>query len=158
MVSQREAFPFRWVLPTAQLIICFVTVWPLWYVAGSELLTSLRHSNHPVRESSTIMALNLPEQETPQQQFEHKLLEVRLHVPIALNIPVKFIQLPYVVLSRNKIEWTPRCVRWIPHILQFPDIWKAMTWPIVGVVFWWMSPKYRVVTPQKDRKTANQLD
>jgi len=23
--------------------------------------------------------------------------------------------------------------------MQFPDIWQAMIWPIVGVVFWWMS-------------------
>jgi len=55
------------------------------------------------------------------------------------NVPVKFVQVPYVVLSMYNIEWTPRGVRWLPLIMQFPDIWQAMIWPIVGVVFWWMS-------------------
>src|SRR5262245_36562060 len=100
MVNQRGTFPFRWVLPMTQLIICVVTVWHLWYLVGRELVTSLRQSSHP-SESSTIVALNLPSLETPQQQLERKLLEVRLHLPIALNLPVKFIQIPYVVLSRD---------------------------------------------------------
>ena len=43
--------------------------------------------------------------------------EVRNKVPMALNLPVFFLQLPYVILNPEKREW-------IPEGMSF-DVWRA---------------------------------
>ena len=57
--------------------------------------------------------------------------EVRNKVPMALNLPVFFLQLPYVILNPEKREW-------IPEGMSF-DVWRALSWPFVGMVFWWFA-------------------
>ena len=55
----------------------------------------------------------------------------QLIVPPALNIPVLFAQLPYIIANPDKTEW-------IPGDMPF-EMWRAVSWPFVGSVFWWLA-------------------
>ena len=56
-------------------------------------------------------------------------LERRQWVPITLNLPCSLVQLPYVILNPAKQEWIPRNMDL--------NTWRALTWPLVGFLFWW---------------------
>ena len=58
-----------------------------------------------------------------------KAAEIRTAVPLALNLPVFVVQLPYILVAPAKREWIPKGI--------FPNTWRDLTWPIVGMCFWW---------------------
>jgi hypothetical protein len=51
--------------------------------------------------------------------------------PMALNLPVGIVQLPYVILNPAKQEW-------FPARMDF-RVWRAISWPIFGLLFWWVA-------------------
>jgi len=46
-------------------------------------------------------------------------------------MPAGLVQLPYVISNRAKTEWVPNGM----------DVkrWRAITWPFVGLIFWWIA-------------------
>jgi hypothetical protein len=71
---------------------------------------------------------------TPERQRTEdaatKLADVRTKAPLALNFPVLIAQLPYIIIvSPAKREWVPKGMP--------PDIWRALSWPFAGILFWW---------------------
>jgi len=54
-----------------------------------------------------------------------------MQIVAAINLPAGIIQLPYVVLSADKREW-------MPPGMDF-RVWRAVTWPVLGMVFWWIA-------------------
>jgi hypothetical protein len=52
-----------------------------------------------------------------------------MRVPVLLNFPVMVAELPYILSSPAKREWTPNG--------RLLEVWRALTWPIVGMLFWW---------------------
>jgi len=58
-----------------------------------------------------------------------KVWEIRKTAPLALNFPVLIAQLPYVLVNPAKREWVPKGM--------FPDVWRALSWPFAGMLFWW---------------------
>jgi hypothetical protein len=76
-----------------------------------------------------VLAVVIPERLAPQQKAEFKSFEKRKWMPLVLNLPSGLIQLPYVILNPSKEEWVPAGM----------DVmtWRAITWPLVGVLFWW---------------------
>jgi len=48
-----------------------------------------------------------------------------------LDMPAGLVQLPYVISNRAKTEWVPNGM----------DVkrWRAITWPFVGLIFWWIA-------------------
>jgi hypothetical protein len=48
-----------------------------------------------------------------------------------LNIPVGFIQIPFMLDNPDRSEWAPDGM-WIRE-------WRAVSWPFVGMIFWWIA-------------------
>lgn len=68
---------------------------------------------------------------TPDLQTQPEPIDPRLTTPAALNLPVGFIQLPFVFFSTDKAEWTPEGT--------LLTEWRALSWPFAGIVFWWVA-------------------
>jgi len=58
-----------------------------------------------------------------------RVADIRTKAPLALNFPVLVAQLPYILVSPAKREWVPKGM--------IPDTWRALSWPFVGIFFWW---------------------
>jgi hypothetical protein len=48
---------------------------------------------------------------------------------VLLDFPVAVAQVPYILANPRKREWTPRGM--------LPEIWRAISWPFAGALFWW---------------------
>jgi hypothetical protein len=137
MALQHGSFPFRWVLPIVQLGICVALLWPMRGFLVFEIMESL-HSysiltpkTSPTSDSNVVYNIVVPTTPEEQRQADGvtRLWEARKTAPLALNFPVLIVQLPYVILSPSKSEWVPRGM--------FVDVWRALSWPFVGMFFWW---------------------
>jgi len=135
MTSQHRAFPFRWVVPFLQLVVCFALLWPvrsflLFGIAGSMDSYSIRaQQGAGASNSQGSHALSFDPEVRLSADAASKLWETRRKVPLALDFPVLIVQLPYILLNPAKREWVPKGM--------FPDIWRALSWPVAGVFFWW---------------------
>lgn len=138
MAHNRSAFPFRWVLPSAQLLVCLVALWPV----RSHLVFGIREaieSYAPARAKSGGYASGLrvytfPSLTPEQQQAANataKVAELCMGTPLLLNFPVLVVQLPYILVVPAKKEWVPKGM--------FPETWRALSWPFAGLIFWWFS-------------------
>jgi hypothetical protein len=135
MADQHRSFPFRWVLPSVQLLVCLAILWP---VRGRLLLgveESIDSYSPPTSRDWIVLdpkGLVVPPI-TPEFQrtadIAAKVADLRMKVPLALNFPVLIVQLPYILVRPAKREWVPKGM--------FPDIWRALSWPFVGIFFWW---------------------
>lgn len=54
-----------------------------------------------------------------------------MDVVAALNLPAGIVQLPYEMFSANHQKLMPRGVDF--------KVWRAVTWPLVGMIFWWIA-------------------
>lgn len=59
-----------------------------------------------------------------------KVADIRSEAPLALNFPVLVAQLPYILVRPAKREWVPKGMP--------PETWRALSWPFVGILFWWI--------------------
>src|SRR5579859_7994724 len=135
-MASHRGFPFRWVLPSAQLLVCLVLLWPVRQFLLFEVIQSI-HSyssstqSDGISSSEGVTIIVPPISREAQQRADSftKLWETRKTVPLALNFPVLIVQLPYVILSPTKTEWVPKGM--------FFDVWRALSWPFAGMFFWW---------------------
>jgi len=128
-------FPFRWVLPIIQLLICILALWPSRYFLLFEVSQSIE-SHAPAqsgKEASTPpIDIEIPTLSREQQIAADRAAKVqylRMRVPVALNLPVGIVQLPYVIANPAKTEWVPKGM--------LTETWRAITWPLAGLLFWW---------------------
>jgi hypothetical protein len=134
MATYFRLLPLRWTLPIFQLSVCLLALWPMRGFLIFEVLRSIE-SHTPAKatsESGTITEIVLAPMTKGQQEAADKAAKVdflRMRVPVVLNFPVVLAQLPYIVASPNKREWTPGGM--------LPEEWRAMTWPFAGILFWW---------------------
>jgi hypothetical protein len=135
MPAARPPFPFRIFLPLVQLLACLALLWPHLPALSSQLRVAVREL------SAKVLGTEAPE-ESPQIVLEVNPLApqheqaldfdaVRLTTPAALNIPVGFVQIPFMLDNPSRSEWTPPGI-WIRE-------WRAVSWPFVGMIFWWMA-------------------
>ncbi len=135
MPAERPGFPFRIVFPLVQLLICLGLLWPhLPALSGQLRITVSRFSakvfgTEPPEEDSRIVLDVTPI--APRGEQALNLDAVRLTAPAALNIPVGFVQIPLIFNSPFRSEWAPPGM-WIRE-------WRAVSWPFVGMIFWWMA-------------------
>src|SRR5262245_42908856 len=108
MAPQHRTFPFRWVLPLVQFLVCTAILWPvrsMLYFGGI--------SNRSFY--GNIQQIEI----TPEAQkaFDSTILrwETRKAAPVVLNFPVLIAQLPYIFVRSPKREW-------VPHGM-FTDVW-----------------------------------
>jgi len=138
MAFPPRIFPFRWVLPCAQLLLCFAVLWP---VRG---LLLLGVSENPFfglilkagMISNPVLSYLVVPPSTPDEERRAVALarhwEIRRTVPVALNLPVLLVQLPYyVVLNPEKREWVPKGMSF--------EVWRALSCPFAGMLFWWFA-------------------
>ena len=131
MTDQKHSLPLRWWLPLAQLAICALLLFP---VRGRLLfgIEQATHSYVPTPEKREQFIIDLPAL-TPEQQreldAERDREEMYIRAPLVLNFPVVIAQLPYILASPAKREWIPEGM--------FPEVWRALSWPLAGVLFWW---------------------
>ncbi len=136
MTQQHDSFPFRWVLPSVQLVVCLVLLWPIRGLLFLGVEESIYSYSRPTPKSSVLsnpeVHIVLPPLTPERQRTEDvatKLADVRTKAPLALNFPVLVAQLPYIIVSPAKREWVPKGMP--------PDIWRALSWPFAGILFWW---------------------
>ena len=67
----------------------------------------------------------------PDVQRRIKISEAREWAGAALNFPGSLPGLTYAILSPAHTEWTPRGM--------FMWTWRDLSWPIIGIFFWWLS-------------------
>ncbi len=80
-------------------------------------------------KDQTYEAHQLPEY--PENPWIEKLGSIRLMIPALLNLPVMFVTLPYQFLNPARTEWVPKGMDF--------RLWRAVSWPIVGLIFWWVA-------------------
>jgi len=141
MSAQQQSFPFRWILPSAQFLICLVLLWPARVFLLFNVLQSVHSYFGPTpatgitpnsNGSHVIVPPLTPEAERKadaEAEEELKIWDKRKTAPLFLNSPVLLAQLPYVIASPSKSEWIPRGMT--------RDVWHAISWPFAGVFLWW---------------------
>jgi hypothetical protein len=132
--------PFRWILPLAQLAICAALLWPLRGFLLFELQGRTREA--PTKAQEPVPDIHLPPAGQPQPQPAMSLIELRVQIPALLNFPCFLLG-----LARGSM---------VPAGM-FAEFWRAITWPFVGAVFWWIAgraiealvaARRRVVSPK----------
>jgi hypothetical protein len=152
MADQDRSFPFRWVLPSIQLVVCVALLWP---VRGRLLFgveDSVGSYSRPTPKGKVVLDpkwLVVPT--TPELQRTDDLAatvaDIRTKAPLGLNFPVLVAQLPYILVSPAKREWIPKGM--------FPDTWRALSWPLVGIFFWWFLGRSLEALPTARRSIAH---
>src|SRR6266496_4747468 len=134
-MATARIFPFRWLLPVMQLWLCLLAIWPSRYLVLFEMSQSIE-SYFPARRSSKDASppvnIQIPGLITKQQadaEVVYRMETIRMTVPAMLNLPVLLVQMPYVLSNPEKREWLPQGIPF--------QTWRAITWPYIGLLFWW---------------------
>jgi hypothetical protein len=116
-----RGFSFRLALPLGQLVLCAVLLLPIrghiFYELG---LRRLAEPSLPFQLGGPLL-----------QPFAEWSLHNGMEAVAALNLPAGLVQLPYAIFSQGHSELTPAGIDF--------HIWRAVTWPIIGVIFWWIA-------------------
>lgn len=120
-----RAIAFRWVLPIAEIFVCAVLLWPTRGFLAWQLRAT-GHSYWPtmIGEPPRLNARVILVTKTLQEMKTEGLSDLRFSAPAVLNIPCSLLGL----LRR---ETVPRGF--------LPEFWRSLTWPILGMVFWWIA-------------------
>jgi len=114
------------------LLVCILLLQPYWSSLRAEVWRSIQGfeqsllGNDQSRPQPAIV-LNV----TPALPAQPEPLEIRLTTPAALNLPVGFIQVPFVLFSPDRTEWAPDTM--------LLGEWRALSWPFLGLIFWWVA-------------------
>lgn len=132
MFGTHHHLALRWIMPIAQLMLSIGILWPVRHELTRQVMDSIHlHRLAKTRTLSVqeIVAIVIPQRDTPQQQAELASFERKVWGPAVLNVPSGLVQLPYVILNPDKEEWVPAGLDLFT--------WRAISWPLLGVVFWW---------------------
>ena len=78
--------------------------------------------------SIEVSKLNTDQQEAADRAV--RFTQLRMSVPQVLNFPVCIVQVPFMLVSPGKREWIPNGM--------MKDIWRDISWPLAGILFWWI--------------------
>src|SRR6266566_4938478 len=98
MVQERSTFAFRWLLPTTQLLLRSIALWPLRPLLIQQVRDSLYayrvETNPPQRLPEKQQEAIVPLSSRQQSNFEtFERLERREWIPQTLNLPCMLFQL-----------------------------------------------------------------
>jgi len=128
-MRSRQFWPDR-ILPLAQLLVCMVALWPAHARVLSELAFSARlHLMPPLTGEN----LAVPQFPFSDDESANRAERIGLRVPMILNSPVLLVQMPYILLNPDKMEWVPEGIS--------TDVWRAVSWPIIGIALWWSASR-----------------
>lgn len=132
MSAERPPFPFRFFLPLVQLLACLALLWPQLPALSSQLRLAIRQFSARVLGTEPPESTEIVLDVSPiAPRRDQPLDALRMTMPAALNIPVGFIQIPFMLDNPARSEWAPTGM-WIRE-------WRAVSWPIVGMIFWWIA-------------------
>lgn len=130
-------FPFRWVLPVAQLFLCGVILKPFWGELDREARASLREyglTHETVekidRRPPGAAPFNI-DPDSPKVRRIVRRMELREWIVAALDAPAGAPDLLYAIVSPAHSEWVPKGM--------FFWSWRDISWPILGMFFWWLA-------------------
>jgi hypothetical protein len=126
-------FPFRRILPIAQVLLCALLLFPyreslLWAVLGvrsaptSPAVASTFRSN----PDGTLDFSPNPEFEQWMKAKDYAYDAVSL-----LNLPGVFPQVPFMILRDRHDELRIEAIDF--------KTWRVITWPVLALPFWWMA-------------------
>ena len=128
-------YQLRWILPVAQLSVCLVALWPardyllFSVIRAKEFYASRTQETGHLSEPQRVIVL--PELTQDQRREIAAAFETaisRYRVPVVLNFPVAVVQVPYSLVTQR--EWHPQGM--------LIEAWRALMWPLAGLVFWWL--------------------
>lgn len=123
IMTTRHPFPFRWVLPVAQLWVCFVLLLPELEFLGFQM-HSAANAYWPQKVDDPVAHLNskvvVVDSDMPPPTM--RIEKIRVSLPAVINLPSSFIGLS---------AWVPKGM--------LPDFWRAISFPLVGVIFWFVA-------------------
>jgi hypothetical protein len=123
-MKQTTHFPFRLVLPIAQLVLCGVLLWP-WRYAFEFQFRSAAHAYWPAAVEKQVFNIPIPAlSQTPVDRAALRIAQLRLTVPSLLNLPSLFFGLG---------------IRSLVPKGMLPEFWHSISWPFFGVIFWWIT-------------------
>ena len=112
--------PFRLALPLGQLVLCALILWPIRGLILAELGLPM---------AVRLIGPPLFFRSGPGHMFLEWSLRSGRQTVAAINLPAGLVQLPTVFLRADKTEWRPDGVD--------SGAWRAVTWPMLGTLFWW---------------------
>ncbi len=133
MDEVRPGFPFRLILPMVQLIACLAVLWPYWPSLRAELWRDIHAFEQSLLNGGEAQPAEVVIDVTPPATPPAGTNDyaMRMAAPAALNLPAGLIQLPYMLANPARTEWVPEGM-WYRE-------WRAISWPFLGLVFWWMA-------------------
>jgi hypothetical protein len=88
-------------------------------------LRSAAHARWPTAVKEQVFHISiLAVPATPENLRAQSLVRLRLTLPPLLNLPSGFVGLGIRNLSPKGM---------------LPDFWRSISWPLVGVIFWWIT-------------------
>lgn len=105
MRDRSRCLPYRWILPIVQLFVCVIVLWPIRRTAQFD-------PHHPDGKRSTTN------------------VGLRMDAPVLINLPVKLVELPCVLVDRAETDCVPKGIT--------IEGWRALSFPSVGLIFWWI--------------------
>ena len=133
MSGAHRPIPFRWILPVAQLLLCVAMVWPLRRVFIYEIRASVYDYRTHRPDQPIYLRDLMPYGIVITDQGIHRIdrLLLRVRGPSLLNFPAGLVDLAYTIGTPEKRSWVPRGMSlWY---------WRAISWPLVGIVLWWLA-------------------
>ena len=135
-LQARRAFPFRWILPIGQLVLCAFAMLPLQDRLGNDLAIVWHDFAGGYTMAHAAERPAQPDPPAPKDTATTPLApsdldpdKAQLQIPMALDLPALLVQLPYVLLNPRESVWRPRG-------LLLPD-WNALFLPFAGLIFWY---------------------
>ncbi len=127
-------FRFAFIMPAAQLLFCFVTLWPVRGMIVGGVRTAIRANRHeraysrpdPIYLSNLRLAQLLG-----AESRSARITEQLIWIPALLNLPSSLAEIPQAILSPTHMSWSP-------NGMDF-HVWRAISWPLIGIVFWWIA-------------------
>jgi hypothetical protein len=122
-MKKTDRFPFRRLLPIAQLVLSALLLWP-WRGFYILQVRSEAHIFWPTRFQQPVYYMTDSPARIPlREAIVPKLAELRLDMPALLNMPAAFTG-----VARHGA---------VPNGF-LPDFWSSFSWPFVGIIFWWI--------------------
>lgn len=113
-------FRFRLALPLGQLALCALILWPIRGLIFLGLGLRMGTGGPPLIFRAG-----------PGMRFLEWSLISGKQTVAAINLPAGVLQLPTIFLSPSRQIWKPAGVDF--------QTWNAVTWPVLGIVFWWVA-------------------
>lgn len=129
--APKRAWPFRWLLPYVEILLCFALLFPYRASIVADLFPFARSWERPLpgitlNPDGTV---NIDPNGEFQRWFNAR--DRAFEFGRGLNLPLIILDLPYAILNPDHGPWSPG------HI--DPKTLRAVIWPFLAIPLWWMA-------------------